>query len=198
MSQHDDGFDDVINAGYQSGQYQQPSTIDPNPYGIPPNSIPVKPGLTPRGKVALAFGVAALATGGLVGYQVYSADQAASEAKAQEVAYKKDQLELEKLKVLNETSKSQNSAGQVRQKQIDACVKDSRDLVGKSVDSSVRDIVEACQSQYQTAANGSDMQNAAAAHDSGGGINDGVFIVGGILVAGLVVMVKKGARSNAA
>ncbi|MFK0288347.1 hypothetical protein ACIQVL_48925 [Streptomyces sp. NPDC090499] len=192
--QHNDGFDEVINGGFQQTAY----TVDPNPYGIPANSIPVKPGLTPRGKIALAVGAAAIATSGLVGYQVYSADQAASQAKAAEISYKQDQLELEKLKVLNETNKAQNSTDQARQKQIDACVKDNKDLVGKSMNSTYRDIVEACQAQYTSAGASPDLQTAASSTSSGGGINNGLLIGGSVLAIGFVVAVRKGTRGNAA
>lgn len=195
MTQHSDGFDEVINGGYQ---HQTPYTVDPNPYGIPKNSIPVKPGLTPRGKVALAIGAAAIATSGLVGYQIYSADQAASQAKAAEISYKQDQLAVEKLKVLNEANKTESSADKTRQKQIDACVKDNKDLVGKSMNSTYRDIVDACQAQYSTTAASSDLQPTASAKDSGGGINSNLLIGGTVLAIGLAVVVRKGTRSDAA
>jgi hypothetical protein len=158
----------------------------------------VKSGLTPRGKVALAFGAAAIATSGLVGYQMYSADQAQSEAKAQEIAYKKDLLELEKLKIQGQVNKTRASTDSVRQKQVDACVAGSKDLVGKSLNSSYRDIVEACQAQYTTGSTSADLQPAGSAHNSGGGVNRGFLIAGGVLAVGLVVAVKKGTRSNAA
>jgi hypothetical protein len=195
MNQHDDGFDEVINHGFQP---QTPYKIDPNPYGIPANSIPVKPGLTARGKVALAIGAAAIATSGLIGYQMYSADQAASQAKAQEISYKKDQLELEKLKVLNQVNKTQASGDTARQKHIDACVKDNKDLVGKSLNSTYRDIVDACQAQYTDAGTSSGMETTASSHTSGsGGTNTGLLVGGGVLAIGLAVAARKGTRSNA-
>lgn len=168
------------------------------PYGDNPQAKPAKTGITPRGKVALAISTAAIATGGIVGYQVYSADQAQSEVKAQEIAYKKDLLELEKLKVQSQVNKTQDSAASVRQKQVDACVANSKDLVGKSLNSSYRDIVEACQAQYTGSGGDADMQTAASSHVTSGGVNSEVFLVGGVFVVGLVVLVRKGTRSNAA
>jgi hypothetical protein len=175
-------------------------TIDPTPYGLSPHAAkPVKTGLTPRGKVALAISAAAIATGGLVGYQMYSADQAQSEAKAQEIAYKKDLLELEKLKVQSQVNKSQTSTDSVRQKQVDACVANSKDLVGKSLSSSYRDIVDACQAQYNTGTSGDDMQTAASATDtSKTGTTTGFLIAGGVLVAGVAIAVRKGTRNHPA
>jgi hypothetical protein len=177
---------------------QQTSTIDHTPYGHNPQAKPVKTGLTPRGKVALAISAAAIATGGIVGYQVYSADQAQSEVKAQEIAYKKDLLELEKLKVQSQVNKTQDSATSTRQKQVDACVANGKDLVGKSLNSSYRDIVEACQAQYTGSGSEAGMQTAASSHATSGSVNQGVFIVGGVFVVGLVVLVRKGTKSHAA
>lgn len=184
-----DEFDQMM------GREFTPETVDTNPYGARPANA--KAGLTPRGKAALALGAAAIATTGLVGYQVYSANAAESEARAQEIAYKKDLLELQKLKLQTQVNKTQAGTVSVRQKQVDACVASSKDLVGKSLESSYRDIVEACQTQYTDASN-PDMQAAASSSASSGGINNGVFVVGGVLVVGLVVMVKRGTRSHEA
>jgi hypothetical protein len=178
------------------GQAFATETFDPHPYGAP--VMPVKTGLTPRGKVALAFGAAAIATSGLVGYQMYSADQAQSEAKAQEIAYKKDLLELEKLKVQGQVNETQASTDSVRQKHIDACVTNGKDLVGKSLNSSYRDIVDACQAQYTASSSTADMQTAASSHDTGGGVNGGLLIGGSVLAVIIVVAVKKSARGHEA
>jgi hypothetical protein len=186
MNNPRDEFDSIVNNEF----------IDTTPYGI--QKQPAKPGLTPRGKVALAIGAAAIVTSGLVGWQMYSANQAASEAKAQEIAYKQDQLELEKLKVLNETSKAQTSTDSARQKQIDACVKGNKDLVGKTLSSTYRDIVDACQAQYTTSSSTADMQPAASSQNSGGGANSGLLIGGGVLAGGIVLVARKGTRSNQA
>ncbi|MEW1565852.1 hypothetical protein AB0454_23035 [Streptomyces sp. NPDC093509] len=168
--------------------------VDAIPYGKSQQAV--KPGLTPRGKVVLAFGAAALATTGLVGYQAYSANAAESAVKAQEIAYKKDLLELEKLKVQTQVNKTQASTVSARQKHIDACVADSKDLVGKSLNSSYRDIVEACQAQY-TGDESPSMETAASASDSSGGINNGVLVVGGIGVIGVIILVQRARRSHA-
>jgi hypothetical protein len=183
-----DEFDRIV-----APQFPQES-IDPQPYGARPANT--KAGLTPRGKVALALSAAAIATSGLVGYQAYSADAAESAAKSQEIAYKKDLLELEKLKLQSQVNKTKASTVSVRQKQIDACVANSKDLVGKSLDSSYRDIVEACQAQY-TSGDDLNLQTAAASSDHSGGINNGVFLAGGLGVIGLIYLVQRGRRSNA-
>lgn len=175
----------------------QTLTADPNPYGNNPQTKPVKAGLTPRGKAALALGAAAIATSGLVGYQAYSANAAEATVKAQEIAYKKDLLELEKLKVQTQVNKTQASTVSARQKQVNACVTDSKDLVGKSLDSSYRDIVEACQAQYAGDASPG-METAASASDgSGSGVNGGLLIGGVVLLGGVLVAARRRAVGNA-
>lgn len=198
----DDGFDGIIESGY----YGKPMNshqehINTSPYGAPVQHH--KPGLTRRGKAALGIGAAVLAGGGLIGYQAYSADAVANETKAQEIALKQQQLELEKLKELNRANesgqKTEKTVNSARQKQIDVCVKNNKDLVGETVRSSYRDIVDACQAQY-TDTSGDDMQAAAAADDAsnGGGVNNFVLLGGGAIAVGLVVLTKKSKRSNAA
>lgn len=173
--------------------------IDPHPYGPPTQHV--KPGLTKRGKAALAVSAAVIGGSTLIGYQMYSADAAENEAKAQEIAYKQDQLELEKLKTLADVNTASTVTGAERQKLVDACVKDSRDLIGKTIGTSLRDIVDACQAQYTdtTTAAGADLQAAASTHDTGtGGVNNGLLI--GISVLGLVAVLaaRKGSRTEPA
>jgi hypothetical protein len=175
-----------------------------SPYGAPVQ--PHKPGLTKRGKAALGIGAAVLAGGGLIGYQAYSADAAANETKAQEIALKQQQLELEKLKELNRASetnrKAQTSENKTRQASINACVKDKDDQVGKEYGSpSYQDVIDACQAQYSSTADGDDMESAASsktANGGGGGVNEGVLLGGGVLVLFLVAAAKKGKRSHPA
>ncbi|MGV9278075.1 hypothetical protein [Streptomyces griseosporeus] len=171
------------------------NTIDSTPYGPPAHHV--KPGLTKRGKAALAITAAVISGSTLIGYQMYSADAAENEAKAQEIAYKQQLLELEKLKVLNQATQTSSGDSKARQQAIDTCVKDSRDLVGKTIGTSLRDIVDACQAQYTTTGSaGQDMQAAASAHDTGSGdsgVNNGMLI--GVSVLGLAAIL--GARRAA-
>jgi hypothetical protein len=176
------------------------AVIDPHPYGPPTQHV--KTGLTKRGKAALAVSAAVIGGSILIGYQMYSADAAENEAKAQEIAYKQDQLELEKLKAMKEVNATSSVTGAERQERIDACVKDSRDLIGKTIGMSLRDIVDACQAQYTdttTTAAGADLQAAASTSSTGtGGVNNGLLI--GISVLGLVAVLaaRKGSRTEPA
>lgn len=176
---------------------------DPHPYGTP--AQPVKTGLTNRGKAALGIGAAVLAGGSLIGYQAYSASTAASEAKTQEIAYKQQALELEKLREVNRANETQQntqtSEEKARQASVDACVKDHSDQVGKDFGSpSYRDVVDACQAQYTPATNTTGMETAASTTTTGdtssGGANDGVLIGGAALALFVVAAARKGTRSN--
>lgn len=205
MPTPDPEFDGIIESAY----YGKPMNshqehLDTSPYGAPVHHH--KPGLTKRGKAALGIGAAVIAGGGLIGYQAYSASTAESEAKAQEIALKQDQLKLQQMKELNRAKESgqevEKTVNNARQKQIDACVKDNKDLVGKTVGSSYRDIVDACQAQYAPGTSGDDMQAAGSADDAsnggGGGVNNFVLLGGGAIAVGLVALTKKGKRSNPA
>jgi hypothetical protein len=178
--------------------------IDNSPYGVPQ-----KPGLTKRGKAALGIGAAVIAGGSLIGYQSYAASAAENEAKAQEIALKQQQLELEKLKEMNRANavgqKAQVSETKTRQAAINTCIKNASDQTGKEYGSaSYRDVIDACQAQYAGSTAADDMQAAASSSTAspstggGGGVNDGLLIGGGVLVLFLVAAAKKGARSNPA
>lgn len=198
---HDDEFDRII----KEFNVNPSENIDKNPYGAPVQHH--KAGLTKRGKAALGIGAAVIAGGGLIGYQVHSANVAESEAKAQELAVKSQALELEKLREMNRASEVDRKAKaheqQVRQASVDTCVKDSADLVGKGFGSpSHRDIVSDCRAQYAGSADGDGMEAAASATDantsSGGGVNQGLLVGGGVLVVFLVAAAKKGSKANPA
>lgn len=198
---HDDGFDDAIK-GYDMTAAYQPGHIDAQPYGpaIPAQSIPVKPGLTRRGKTALAIGTVVLATGGFISWQHYQAVSSANQARAEEIQYKKDLLALETLKEMNKnstaTQETQNKADAARQKQVNACVTDNKNLVEKQVGTTLESIIEACQTQYQATTSSADMQAAANSTDtgssSGGGVNDGLLIGGAVLVGGFLLVARRG------
>lgn len=198
MPAHDDAFDRIINKEFTM---ETPTEhTDPNPYGTPTH--PHKAGLTKRGKAALGFGVAVIAGGSLIGYQVHENNQ----VKAQEIALKAEALELEKMREINRASQAdktaQASATTARQVSVDKCITGKEHLVGKGFGSpSYRDIVDTCQAQYTDTTGGSsgDMQAAAATESSGGGgVNDGLLIGGGVLVLFFVAAAKKGTQSNAA
>lgn len=204
MPTPDPEFDGIIESGYYGKPVNSPQEhAETGPYGSPVR--PHNPGLTKRGKVVLSVGAVVLAGGGLIGYQHYSAQTAASETKAQEIALKQQQLELEKLKELNRASesnrKAQTSENKTLQASINACVKDKDDQVGKEYGSpSYQDVVDACRDQYSATTSGEDMQAAASSKNAnssnGGGVNQGALLGGGVLVLGLVAAAKWGKRSN--
>jgi len=201
MPAPDDEFDRIIKEFHVNPS----EIIDQNPYNAPTQHQ--KAGLTKRGKAALGIGAAVIAGGSLIGYQVHSANVAESEAKAQEIALKSQALELEKLRETNRANEAarqvQASQAKARQVSIDTCVKDSADLVGKGFGSpSHHDIVSDCQAQYADVPSSGDMEAAASAKDagngSGGGVNQGLLVGGGVLVLFLVGAAKKGTRTNPA
>ncbi|MER5277793.1 hypothetical protein ABT025_18820 [Streptomyces sp. NPDC002809] len=199
---NDDRFESIVSHLQQSAE-----TIDPNPYGPPAASVAAaKPGLTKRGKAAIGIGAAVLAGTTLIGYQIHASNAAEQEAKAQEIALKAQALKLEELRELNKASDKDRTAAaaqaKTRQASVDTCVKNHDHLVGKGYGSpSYRDIVEDCQTQYDTTST-TDMQAAASKSDTStsggggeGGVNDGVLI--GVLALGAVTVfgVKKGTRN---
>ncbi|MFJ1900512.1 hypothetical protein [Streptomyces sp. NPDC088115] len=197
-----DEFDDIIRNGYEpTGE-----TVDPHPYGAPTMSAP-KPGLTKRGKAALGIGAAVIAGTTLIGYQIHSSNEAAQDAKSQEIALKSQALELAKLRELNKANDKNREAAtteaKTRQASVDMCVKDHDHLVGKGYGApSYGDIVEDCRTQYDTPAGTGDMQAAADTEDAGsgggGGVNNGALI-GAVALAGVFAFaVKKGTKANPA
>ncbi|MFM9780453.1 hypothetical protein [Streptomyces scabiei] len=195
---NDPEFHAIINNGY--GMRPNTETIDPTPYGTP--AQPVKPGLTKRGKAALAIGATVLATGGLVSYQSYASSMAESQAKADEIALKEKALELETMREINRAAeaqkKTQSTENKARQASVNSCIKDKEDLVGKGLGSpTYRDVVDLCNTQYTSPdTTGSDMQAAGSSQDTGagGGVNDGLLVGLGILGLGAVFAVRKGSR----
>jgi hypothetical protein len=202
MHRDDNEFDRLMREEFNTDP--QPGYTDPHPYGAP--AQPVKAGLTKRGKAALAIGTTVIAGGALIGYQAYSADAAANDAKAQEIALKTQALELEKLKELNRANetvrKTTAAQAESRQALVDKCVKSNKSQVGKGFGSpSYSDIVDACQAQYAATATTDSMQPAGSAttvtDGSSGGVNNGMLIGGGLLVSFLVYAAKKGTRNQA-
>ncbi|MFE4915823.1 hypothetical protein ACFRCX_30425 [Streptomyces sp. NPDC056652] len=202
MPAPDDAFDQIMREEFPVNPTEH---IDHNPYGGP--ARPHKAGLTKRGKAALGIGAAVIAGGGLIGYQVHSANVAASEAKAQEIALKSQALELEKIREMNRANeagrKAEASQETTRQASVDKCIKSNDDLVGKGYGSpSYRDLVDNCQAQYPSSSSSDGMQAAAssqtASNSDAGGVNEGLLLGGGALALFLVVAAKKGTRSNPA
>jgi hypothetical protein len=170
------------------------------PYG-PPAAQPVKPGLTKRGKAALAIGATVLAGGGMLTWQHYSAEAEAHQIKVQELALQQQELELEKLKEINKAAtrnaETQATEDAATQKLIDTCVDTDKSLVGKQMGVTYSSVLEDCRNQYAVNAAGSDMQEAASSTstDSGsGGISEGVLIGGGVLALGLAVAARRSTR----
>lgn len=196
MNDHNE-FDSIIAGGYAANS--QPEYPTPGPYGAP-----VKTGLTPRGKAAIAVGGVIIASTALFSWQHYSAQQAAAEAKAAEIQLQRDRFELEKLKTMSQVNaantKLQTSAETARQKRIDSCVNSNKGLVGKQLGATYRSVLEDCQAQYPASSNSSDMANAASATDatnpSGGGVSPGLLLGGAVLAGGLTVAWRKSTKSN--
>jgi hypothetical protein len=131
-------FDGIVNHSFQTNpqtttpQATPPPYTDPHPYGppAPHHGPPVKTGLTPRGKAALAIAATIVAGGGLLGWQHYAAAQAANQVKAQELKIEQQKLALEQQKALDKSAqsaqKTQTVAASNRQKHIDACVQNNK------------------------------------------------------------------------
>jgi hypothetical protein len=175
------------------------------PYG-PSTTAAVKPGLTKRGKAALAIGVTVLAGGGMLTWQHYSAEAEANQIRVQELSLQQQQLELEKLKEINKaaTQNAENQATEdaATQKLIKACVDTDKSLVGKQMGVTYSSVLEDCRRQYTTNTAGSDMQEAASTTSTdttSGGISSSALIGIGAGAALLVaIAANRGKKTNAA
>ncbi|MCX5001007.1 hypothetical protein [Streptomyces longwoodensis] len=178
--------------------------VDPHPYGIHPGHV--KTGLTPRGKAALTIAGIALTATVAVGWQINASNTAESQAKAQELALKQQELRLKELQILGEQAaanqKTQTAQASAAQAKVDACVKANKTLVGKQLGATYRTVLEDCQAQYNATA-GADMQAAASITDTpgassgGGGVNP-IVLAGGAGFAVLAVYGARKARRNPA
>lgn len=201
MPAPDDGFDQIINEEWDMNATQ---TAPRGPYGQP--VYDPKPGLTRRGKAAIAISVTVLASGGMLGYQHYSAQQSAASVKSQELSLKQQELRIQELKELNKAKavnqKVQETHDAAQQKQIDACVDADKGLIGKQLGVTYGSVLEDCQSQYSASSSaGADMQEAASATDAdsgGSGAGQGLLIGGGVLVLFVAFAAKRSTRSNPA
>ncbi|MEU1134139.1 hypothetical protein ABZ383_30500 [Streptomyces sp. NPDC005900] len=192
-----DDFDDIV-----KDFHMHTPTDTYSPYGSPEQ--PPAPGLTKRGKVAIAVGAAIIGSGSLLGYQVHSSNAAQAEAKAQEIQLKADALELEKLRELNRASevnrKVETTAEKARQADINACVKDNANKVGKGLGAPTqRDVVDSCQAQYASTDNGEDMAAAGSSTSAGqgGGVDvNSSMLIGAGAIALIVFTASKGRRNS--
>lgn len=194
------------NDRYDAEFNQMTSGFTPEPAAGPygdTRTQPHKPGLTKRGRIGLAVAAAVVGGGSLIGYQVHSSNEAAAEAKAQEIQLQADRLELEKLREMNRASevnrKVETTAEQARQNDIDACVKANSDKIGKGLGSPTRrDVVDDCQAQYTGTTDGDDMAAAGTSTDTGNGgldVSSGMLI--GVAALGLVAFAAtRGRRRN--
>ena len=192
MPPNHEEFDRII------GHEFAPNRIDPAPYGIPAQPAG-KPGLTVRGKAAMAVCATVIAGGSLLGYQAYSAQAAEHEAKVQEIALKQQELELKKLKELNRSHESQVKS---RQHVINKCVDSNKGLIGKQLGVTYRSVIDDCQAQYAGDA-GSDLETVNSSSplspgveiNGSGGVNPAMLLGGGALVLFFAVAARKG-RTN--
>lgn len=193
MPPNHEEFDRII------GHEFAPSHIDPAPYGIPAQPAG-KPGLTVRGKAAMAVCATVIAGGSLMGYQAYSAQAAEHEAKVQEIALQQQELELKKLKELN---RSRESQAKTRQHVINKCVDANKGLIGKQLGVTYRSVIDDCQAQYTAGDAGSDLETVnsssllspGADANTGSGVNSAVLLGGGALVLFFAFAARKG-RTN--
>lgn len=175
------------------------------PYGSPTPSQ-AKPGLTRRGKAAIAVVGTVMAAGGLLSWSHYSAESDQAEVESRKIGLQEQQLELEKLKVISEVNaknaKVQATMDAARQERIDSCVSANKGLVGKQLGATYSSVLSDCQTQY--AATGTPgMQEAASATDAnsggGGGVSPSTLVAvvagGALLVA---VAANRGKNTNAA
>lgn len=199
----DDGFDDVIKAGMGFDQAERPG-----PYGIPAHSIPAKPGLTRRGKVAIAVATVAVVGGGLIWHEANTEQAARDQKDAAALAIQMKKLQLEELRIRNDQkskdAKAHNTAQAALQASVDKCVKDSQHLIGKGYGApSKGDVIADCKQQYGDDTSSTGMANAASSstagstNGSGAGINSagllGLVAGGGFLVA---VAARRGKRTD--
>ncbi|MFD3516354.1 hypothetical protein [Streptomyces sp. NPDC058657] len=200
MTPYDAEFDKIT----QGITMETPDSSPYSPYGTP--TAPPKAGLTGRGKIAIGMSAAVLASGVVIGFQAHSANEAASEAKAQEIALQTQALELAKLKEMNRAAEANRkvalTADQSRQAAIDTCVKNGDDLVRKSDGFALQTVVRSCQDQYSsTPSVASDsMANAASSNPLKGsdeGVNTGAFVGIGVLLLGLAAAGSRFKRSDA-
>jgi hypothetical protein len=204
MPAPDDGFDQIINEEWHVNP--TPEYNHQGPYGTPVQ--PVKPGLTKRGKVAIAVASVAVAGTGFIWYQGESAQAAKDAKEAAALQIQMQKLELEKLKEINkatvEQKNEQATEDAARQKFVDACVEADKGLVGKQMGVTYSSVVDDCQGQYEGGTDGSDMAAAGSASDTastdgGGGVNSAGLLAlaagGGLLV---VVAANRGKKANAA
>ncbi|MFG2276687.1 hypothetical protein ACGFNY_43885 [Streptomyces chartreusis] len=176
-----------------------------SPYG---NTVqPVKPGLTRRGRIAIAVAATAIAGTGFFWYQAQSAQVAKDAKETAALQIQLQQIELEKMKELNKAnathSKEKATEDAERKKFVDACIDADKGLVGKQMGVTYSSVVADCQDQFQAegsqGVDGSDMAAAGSASDTedgGIGINStGLLAITGGL--GLVVVLTA-ARSRKA
>lgn len=197
--ENEDEFQQIMSGnGYRIPQ----ETVNESPYGGPVYSP--KPGLTRRGKAAIAIGVTVIAGGSILTWQHYSAEADSNHIRAQELTLQQQQLELEKLKEMNkataQNAKAQATQDEARQKQIDACINTNKSLVGKQVQATYSSVVNDCQNQYTGGSTDSDISEAASSTDTGGGGISPAGLVGIGAGAALLIAVaaNRGKKTTAA
>ncbi|MEU9578810.1 hypothetical protein [Streptomyces chilikensis] len=192
MNAPDHDFNQVIANGW----------TDPTPYAEP---TPVKPGLTPRGKAALAIGGAVLAGGAIVGYQAHTSAQADRELAARELALEEKRLDLEQRRLETETAaqttKAHTKAETARQTAVEDCIKDRENKVGQGLGApTYRELTDVCTAIHTPAIPLDDMQPAAATDTVTDTTDDGGngLLIGGAVLAGGVLLATRKARKNVA
>lgn len=203
MSAADDRhrFEEMINKEYSVAPTEN---AQESPYGG--HAHPIKPGLTKRGKVALAIGATVIAGGGMLTWQHYNTQAQTTEFRAQELQYKNNVLALEMQKELNKANaanqKAQETFSASQQEQIDACVDADKGLIGKQLGVTYQSVTKDCRTQYGANSGSSPtMAEAASTADaaSEGGISPAVLLGIGTGAAVLIAAAaNRGKKNNAA
>ena len=190
-----------------------PSGYDPNPYGPPAahhaaaGSPQVKPGLTPRGKVALSVGAVVLVGGAFIGYQSHTATVAENANRAKEMEIQAQLLRIEEMKEINRANAKKETANttqeKTRQASVDSCITTDKAMVGKGMGSpSYREVIDNCLARYSPQQNSTRFDTAAATtplSSTATGANEGGlsgFLVLGIGAAAVLAFgaAKRGSR----
>ena len=189
----------------QFDQMMQGLDVEEKPYGNPVKAQATgpKPGISKRGKVVFSAAGVVLAVGGFAFYQDHQQNVADQNAKAAAIQLQQSQLDLERLKVMNEVGEKQAKDHKVEAKslqaKIDACVDRGRDGAAY-----LQGVVDACRDQYEPSAtvDGQNMQEAGASSSLPGQGGDGantLLIAGiGAAVLGAAVAARRGTRRDPA
>jgi len=189
-SPYHDFNDDDIAARFDG--IAQSLTPDPAPYENPQVTA-ASPGLTRRGKAALATGAALLIGGGALAWSSYAASQAQAEVKAAELALQSERLELERIQALKDANAPTASR---RSKDFDRCV--DKALATKSAYTSAAEVIEQCNAAFppQTSLDTQPVVSRDDPAQEGGIGTDGLLVALAAGGAGALLLARKAKHSQ--